>query len=154
MIKLIVENNDQLNEWIRLLHDRFKTSFNIIFETFIKKKYILRDVVNYRKFREYAQCIIRLIKNVGLNNLQNQLNIIYNHIDSFLQKNDIKRFKINQNVTLNELIKNLDEFKHDWWNYENKTLRNSQFNRLSFNINFQNNRSIERRDDRDTSSFN
>ena len=69
MIKLIINNNDQLNEWIYLLHDRFKTSFNIILKTFIKKKYILRDVVNHRKFRKYAQCIICLIKNVELNNL-------------------------------------------------------------------------------------
>ena len=96
-----------------MLHDRFKASFNITFEAFIRKKYILCDAVNHRKPREYAQCIIRLIKNVGLNSLQNQLNIIYNDIDFFLRKDDIKRSKINQNATLNELMKNFDEFKHN-----------------------------------------
>ena len=73
----------------------------------------MRDAVNYRKSRKYAQYIVCLIKNAELNSLQNQLNIIYNDIDSFLRKNDIKRFKINQNATLNELMKNLDEFKHN-----------------------------------------
>ena len=96
-----------------MLHDRFKTSSNIILKIFIKKKYILRDVVNHREPRKYAQCIIRLIKNAGLNSLQNQLNIIYNGIDSSLRKGDIKRLKINQSAILNELMKNLDEFKHD-----------------------------------------
>ena len=37
----------------------------------IKKKYILRNAVNYYEPREYVQKIIRLIKDVELNLLQN-----------------------------------------------------------------------------------
>ena len=79
----------------------------------IKKKYILRDVVNHREFREYAQKMIRLIKDVELNLLQNQLNIIYNDIDFSLRKKDVKRSKIKVEVTLNSMMKNLNEAKHD-----------------------------------------
>ena len=77
----------------------------------IKKKYVLLDAINRRKFREYAQKILRLIKNVDLNTLQIYLNIIYNDIDSLLRKNDIKRFKIE--IILNDILKNLNDCKHD-----------------------------------------
>ena len=76
-----------------------------------KKKYILRDAINRRKFREYAQKILRLIKNVDLNTLQIQLNIINNDIDSSLRKNDIKRFKVD--TILNDMLKNLNDCKYD-----------------------------------------
>ena len=46
--------DDQLNEWIHLFYFRFKKSSNIVFEAMIKKWYILRDVVNYWKSREYV----------------------------------------------------------------------------------------------------
>ena len=69
-----------------------------------KKKYILRDVFNRRESRKYAQKILRLVKNIELNNLQNQLNIIYNDIDLLLRKNNIKRFKID--VILKVFLKN------------------------------------------------
>ena len=51
-----------------------------------KKKYIFRDVFNRRESRKYVQKILRLIKNVEFNNLQNQLNIIYNNINLLLRK--------------------------------------------------------------------
>ena len=76
-----------------------------------KKKYIFRDVFNRRKSQKYVQKILRLIKNIELDNLQNQLNIIYNNIDSSLRKNRIKRFKVN--VILNDFMKNLNDYKHD-----------------------------------------
>lgn len=71
MIKLIVEANDVLKKWSTLLLSRFKKSFNITLDAMIKKRYILRDAINRREFREYAQKILRLAKNVDLNSLQN-----------------------------------------------------------------------------------
>ena len=57
--------------------------------------------------------MIRLIKDVELNLLQNQLNIIYNDIDFSLRKKDVKRSKIETKVTLSNMMKNLNEIKHD-----------------------------------------
>ena len=96
----------------------------------IRKKYILRDAINYRELREYAQKIIWLIKDADLDLLQNQLNIIYNIINFLLRKKDVKRLKVNAEITLSNIMKNLDEVKHDWWDYDSKTLRNllSRFN--------------------------
>ena len=121
MTKFIVNINDKLNEWTRLLKIKFKKSFNVTLKIMTKKKYIFRDVFNRRESREYAQKILHLIKNIEFDNLQNQLNIIYNDINSLLRKNNIKRFKFD--VILNEFLKNLNNCKHDWWNYDIKTLR-------------------------------
>ena len=153
MIKLTAGNNDQLGEWIRLLHGRFKAPSNIALEALIKEKYTLRDAANHREPREYAQCIVRLAKDAGLDSLQNQLDIIYNGIDSSLRKGDIKRPKVSQGATLDGLMEDLDESKHDWWDYGSKALRGSQSNRLPSNANLQSNRSTGRRDDRGASSF-
>ena len=56
----------------------------------IKEKYILRNATNHRELRKYAQKIIRLVKDVDLNLLQNHLNIIYNDINFSLRKKDKK----------------------------------------------------------------
>ena len=73
----------------------------------------MRNAVNHRKPRKYIQKIIRLIKNAELNLLQNQLNIIYNDIDFSLRKENVKRLKIKTEITLNNMIKNLNKTKHD-----------------------------------------
>ena len=49
--------------------------------------------------------------NVNLNNVKNQLNTIYNNIDSSLCKKNIKRLK--KDTTINEFLKNLNDCKHD-----------------------------------------
>ena len=79
----------------------------------IKKKYILRNVVNHCELCEYVQKMIRLIKDIELDLLQNQLNIIYNDIDFSLRKRDVKRSKIKAKVTLSSMMKNLNEIKYD-----------------------------------------
>ena len=73
----------------------------------------MRNAVNHQKLREYAQKIIQLIKNVELNLLKNQLNIIYNDIDFLLRKKNMKRSKIETKITLNNMIKNFNETKYD-----------------------------------------
>ena len=95
MIIFIVDVNDRLNQWTRFFHVRFKTSSNIIFDALFNERYTLRDAINRREFRKYVQKIFRLIKDVNLNNVKNQLNFIYNDIDNSFRKEDIKRSKKN-----------------------------------------------------------
>ena len=121
MTIFIVETDDKLKQWTRLLHDRFKTSFNIILNALLNERYTMRDAVNRREFRKYAQKILLLIKNANLNSAKNQLNVIYNDIDSSLRKNDVKRSKVDD--TINNMLELLNDCKHDWWNYEVKTMR-------------------------------
>ena len=80
-------------------------------QTFVTQKYILRDAINRRKSKKYVQKIIRATKNVEMINVQNQLNLIYNDIDIEMRIDDLRRLKTK--MTLNELLSDLNEFKHD-----------------------------------------
>ena len=121
MIIFIVDVNDQFNQWKRFLFRRFKSSFNLIFDVLFREQYTMRNAINRRESTKYAQKIFRLIKNVNLNNVKNQLNIIYNDIDNSLRKKNVKRSK-NDDI-VNDMLKILNDCKHDWWNYEIKTMR-------------------------------
>ena len=94
-----------------MLHDRFKTFFNIILNALFNEQYTLRNVVNQREFKKYIQKILLLTKNASLNNAKNQLNIIYNNINNSLRKNDVKRLK-NNNI-VNNMFKLLNNCKHN-----------------------------------------
>ena len=90
--------------------DRFKKFNNVILQNLLIQRYIIRDAVNHREFREYIQKIIRAIKNVDMN-LQNQLNFIYNDINVNVRASIIRRLK--KEMILNELFIEFDEFKFD-----------------------------------------
>ena len=95
----------------------------------MQQRYTLRNVATQRESREYAQKIIRLAKNVDIINVLNQLNLIYNDIDVDVRVDTLRRFK--DSTTINEMLSDMNEFKHDWWTKVAK-LRN--------NINIQNSR--------------
>ena len=95
----------------------------------IQQRYTLRNVVSQRESREYAQKIIRLIKNVDMINVLNQLNLIYNDIDIDVRIDTLRRLK--DSTTINEMLSDMNEFKHDWW---------TKIVKLRNNINIQNSR--------------
>ena len=72
----------------------------------------MRNAFNKRKPREYAQKIIQSLKNADMTILQTQLNIMYNDIDSELQR-DIKKSKTDADVILNIFLTNLNDRKHE-----------------------------------------
>ena len=77
----------------------------------ITQKYILRNVANKRKSREYAQKILRFAKDTRIINMHNQLNLIYNDIDIDVRVDNLCRFK--QDNIINNLFINFDKFKLD-----------------------------------------
>ena len=77
----------------------------------MQQRYILKNVVTQREFREYAQKIIRLIKNAEMINVLNQLNFIYNDIDIDVRIDTLRRFK--DSIIINEMFNDMNEFKHD-----------------------------------------
>ena len=92
----------------------------------IKKRYTLRDTANRRESREYAQTILRSIKDIDFIIFQIQLNIIYNDIDSNLTKRDIKFLKIIL-ITLKNFLEQINDCKYNWWNYVIKIINKEQF---------------------------
>ena len=68
-------------------------------------------------------------------NMLNQLNLIYNDIDVDVKTDIFRRFK--NSTTINEMLNDMNEFKHDWW------IKVVKFRN---NINSQNNRQMFRQD--------
>ena len=121
MTTLTAGPDDKLQQWTRMLHSRFKPPSNIALEALQNERYTLRDAANRREPREYAQKILRLAMDASLDNVKNQLDTIYNGIDSSLRKGDIKRPK--DGSTINGMLEDLDDCKQDWWDYGAKALR-------------------------------
>ena len=113
--------DDKLRQWTRLLHARFKASSNIALESLLNERYTLKDAANRREPREYAQKILRLAMDASLDSVKNQLDTIYNGIDSSLRKGDIKRPK--EGATISGMLEDLDDCKQDWWDYGAKAMR-------------------------------
>ena len=113
MTRMTMTNQKELFEWISLLHDRFKQSTNVIMNSLMQQRYILRNAATQRESREYVQKIIRLTKNADMISVLNQLDFIYNDIDIDVRVDTLRRFK--NNTTINEMFSDMDEFKHDWW---------------------------------------
>ena len=129
MIKMTMIEQEELFEWISLLHNRFKQSTNVVMNNLMQQRYTLRDVAVQRESREYAQKIIRLIKNADMINVLNQLDLIYNDIDIDVRVDTLRRLK--DSITINEMLSDMNEFKHDWW---------AKVAKLRNNINIQNSR--------------
>ena len=51
---------------MKLLRDYFKKDFNVALNNILRKKYTLRNIINYYKLRKFAQKIIRSTKNISL----------------------------------------------------------------------------------------
>ena len=64
-------------------------------------------------------------------NVLNQLNFIYNDIDIDVRIDTLRRLK--NSTTINEMLSDMNEFKHDWWTKVAKL-------RSNININIQNSR--------------
>ena len=106
-------DQNELFEWVTLLHDRFKQSINVVMNNLIYQRYIIRNAINQRESRKYVQKIIRLIKNVNMINVLNQLNLIYNNIDIEIRSSTFRRSK--KKVIVNDMLNDLNEYKHKWW---------------------------------------
>ena len=110
MTKIIIIEQKKLFQRISLLHDKFKQFINVVINNLMQQRYILKNVVAQREFRECAQKIIRLIKNVDMINVFNQFDFIYNDIDIDVRIDTLRRFK---NNIINEMFNDMNEFKHD-----------------------------------------
>ena len=70
-----------VEKWIILFRARFKTSISTGMAVVLKEKYIMNDVTKRRKFRKYAQTVIRTVKTAELGDVANHLLVIWNGLD-------------------------------------------------------------------------
>ena len=122
MLQITMNDENDLIEWIIRLINRFKKFNNIIFQSLLIQRYTIRDIVNHRELRKYAQKIIQTAKDVDMN-FQNQLNLIYNDIDVNVRADIMRCSKkkwFSTNYSLNSISLNsidelkLESFKKKW----------------------------------------
>ena len=104
---LIYEKN--VNEWITTLIIRFKFQTTTATTQFFRKTYIMKNVQKRRKFRKYAQKIIRWIKSTEMKSVFNQLNVIYSGIEIKLRRNFYKFINI---TTVKDFLQKFDACKN------------------------------------------
>lgn len=124
LARMSLPGEDELAEWTTLLLARFKEPSNVALESLMKEKYSIRNAADRREPREYANKIIRYAKDAGMVTVQNQLDAIYNGIDIDVRSGNLRRPK--DGTTINDLLSDLDEFKHDWWAKATRLLRGNQ----------------------------
>ena len=77
----------------------------------LHEKYIIRDAINRREFREYAQKILRFVKDAELVLSKNQFDVMFNDIDQKIRSSNIRRSR--NIISFNDFLTNMNEFKHD-----------------------------------------
>ena len=112
--KRLAKLGNKLDEWERMLIERFKAPTNVVIEVLLKERYTLRDSSNQREPQEYTQRILRAAKDAKFTNVRNQLDVIYNGLDAKLRQ-DFRRPK--DSTKLQDFLSELDDFKHNWWTY-------------------------------------
>ena len=79
--KRLAKLRNRLGEWERMLVDRFKTPTNVAIDSLLKELYTLRDASSRREPREYAQRILRTVRNAKLTDFANQLDFIFDELE-------------------------------------------------------------------------
>ena len=77
----------------------------------LKKSYTLRDVAVKREPREFAQRILRTVKNIEINDVGSQLDMIYINIDLSLR---IYLQRLTERSIINNFLSNIDDRKYEW----------------------------------------
>ena len=152
--KRLVKLNNDVDEWARVLHKRFKKSTFFVMITIIKKRYIMNDVKRKREFIKYAHIITRAMKTIDMIVIA-QIFLIFNDLNLKFRRNLIK---IIDNITMKTFFQNMKNNKKIWWDLNIRHERNShnidystnrfensfrffeQQNSYNFNSNFDNNR--------------
>ena len=112
--KRLIKLNNDVDEWMRVLHKRFKKFVNTIMNIINKKRYTMNNVKRRREFSKYVHIINKIIKFIVMN-IYFQFWFIYNDLNTKFQHDVIKSTKhIDMNVFLQKMKKKkIDET----WNF-------------------------------------
>ena len=109
--RLLTYGND-VDEWGRVLLERFGPTKASGMAILVKERYTLHDAMRHREPREYAMTIIRAAKVAKLGDIPNQLDVIWNGLDVEFQS-DID--PPTAQTTLNQFLTSIDLRKQQWW---------------------------------------
>lgn len=148
--KRITRFGEGVEEWSTLLTGRFKEPATVAIDAVLRERYTIRDASSRRESREYAQKILRSVKDAGMTLVKNQLDIVYNGIDLELRR-DIK--KSEDAITINSFLMTLDDCKHEWWAYVSRHGRNAGIGSTASGSSFQGNRQLRSHESRPSGQY-
>ena len=117
-IKISIKYAFNIKHWIIKLLKRFKEKSNVAFFTLIKKRYIVENVKNQRKFRKYALIILKIAKSTNFV-VADQITMIWNNRNVEFQRNI---YRLNKSTILNYYLNSLNEFKNIWWQFARRKM--------------------------------
>ena len=106
----LLKYDDEIDEWKLTFVKKFRESLTRIMKTFTSIHFNMNDVRQMKKFKKYAQTIIRIDKFVELL-IYNQMFQIWNEFDINF-KLHVQRFT--STINLNNFLKNLKKRKNFW----------------------------------------
>ena len=86
-------------------------------KSLLKKSYTLRDAAAKREPREFAQRMLRTAKNVEINDVGPQLDIIYINIDLSLR---MYLQRPTKRSIIDTFLSDIDDRKYEWWAFVSK----------------------------------
>ena len=148
--KRLVKLNNDVDEWARVLHKRFKKSTFFVMTTITKERYIMNNVKRKREFMKYAHIITRAAKIINMIVIA-QIFLIFNDLNLKFRRDLIK---ITNNITIKIFLQNMKNNKKIRWNLKirnrsshidyfiNRSVNSFRFveQQNSYNFNFSNNR--------------
>ena len=84
--KRLLTYGNEIDEWTTMLRARFKTSKFTGIAIVLKKKYTMNDAAKRRKFRKYAQMVIRTVKTAELSGTTDHVLIVWNGLNVKFQR--------------------------------------------------------------------
>ena len=139
MKKRLFINNNNIDEWITTLTIEFRVFHIVIMKIFSIEKYSMKNVVNNRISKNYAQTMIRFEKFVEFSTF-NQLFQIWNELNIDFQKQIEKFIK---KIKISDFLHQLNNKKKIWHKMKTKT-KNSKFARNQIANDKKNNRSFQK----------
>ena len=101
-----------IDEWYDFLTKRFAQSAGTALATITSERYTLEDALRRREPRDYASIILRGARSAEMNNVYNQLFLLYNGLDPEFQRDVDQPTK---DMTLDKFLHQLDKNKEIWF---------------------------------------
>ena len=104
--------NVKLDNWSRILINRFKIRVSVVLNRLTNQKYSLNDIKREVTFKTWFLQMLRYVKAVNLFDIYNQLIMIWNRIDVLLRR-DI--FESHAQIIIKRFLKNIDVKISIWY---------------------------------------
>ena len=145
--KRFVKLSDNVDEWVKVLHKRFKKLISIVMIIITRERYTMKNARRKRKSMKYVDIIIRAIKTINMIVFV-QIYLIYNELNLEFRRDLSKSTKT---IIMKIFLQNVKNNKKIWWNLK---IKHRQIN-YENTFNFQTNRNVNNyRFNEQTNSYN